>query len=107
MRATEFAAPPMAKRHETNFTRKDSLPQRALLSDDGSDEIFPPSPGGGSKRRPPAAVFRTKNADAKHRLWREARRDGVTASKGSRAGGSAAHPTPRPFGPRPSPCRGG
>jgi hypothetical protein len=29
MRAIEFAAPPMAKRHKTNFTRKDSLPQQA------------------------------------------------------------------------------
>jgi hypothetical protein len=26
MRAIEFAGPPMAKRHKTNFTRKDSLP---------------------------------------------------------------------------------
>jgi hypothetical protein len=98
MRAIEFAGSPMAKRHKPNFTRKDSLP---FLFDDGGDEISPPSPGGG-------------------RSTREARRDGVTASKGSRAGGSAAHPTPPagachraghfgpdPLGGRPSPCRGG
>jgi hypothetical protein len=30
----------------------------------------------GSKKAASAAVFRTKNADAKHRLWREARRMG-------------------------------
>src|SRR5580693_5390410 len=124
-RPIQFAAPPMAKRHKTNFTHKDSLPQHAchlFLDDDSGDEISPPPlegeqkaasgrrlsyakrisptkircrstraisfltttaetksphlPWRGSKRRPPAAVFRTKNADAKHRLWREARRVG-------------------------------
>src|SRR5580692_6769698 len=89
MRAIEFAAPPMAKRHKTNFTHKDSLPQHAchLFLDDDGDDISPPPLEGEVDARSAAG--------------------GVTALKGSRAGGSAAHPTPRPFGPRPSPCRGG
>jgi hypothetical protein len=28
----------MAKRHKTNFTHKDSLPQQAFLFDDGAGE---------------------------------------------------------------------
>src|SRR5580693_10464917 len=44
-RPIQFAAPPMAKRHKTNFTHKDSLPQHAchlFLDDDSGDEISPP-----------------------------------------------------------------
>ena len=41
MRAIEFAGPPMAKRHKTNFTHKDSLPQQAFLFDSGDVKILP------------------------------------------------------------------
>jgi hypothetical protein len=74
----------------------------------------------GEQRRPPAAVFRTKNADAKHRLCARSAADGVTAPKGARCSGIAVHPTPPagachraghfgpdPLGGRPSPCREG
>jgi hypothetical protein len=74
----------MAKRHKTKFTHKDSLP---FLFDDGGDEISPPPLEGEVDARSAAG--------------------GVTASKGSRAGGIAVHPTPPACGGRPSPCRGG
>ena len=44
MRAVEFAAPSVSKRHETSFTHKDSLPQQAFSFDGGGDEIFPTFP---------------------------------------------------------------
>jgi hypothetical protein len=50
MRAIEFAGPPMAKRHKTNFTHKDSLPQQAFLFDAGADEISPPPLEGEGRR---------------------------------------------------------
>jgi hypothetical protein len=87
MRAIEFAALPVSKRHEMNFTRKDSFPQRALLSDDGGDEISPPPLEGEVDARSAAG--------------------GVTALTGARASGGAEHPTPPACGGRPSPYRGG
>jgi hypothetical protein len=48
MRAIEFAAPPRAKRHKTNFTHKDSLP---FLFDAGGTK-FPHLPLEGEGRRP-------------------------------------------------------
>src|SRR5580692_3187413 len=42
-RTIEFAAPPVSKRHKTNFTHKDSLPQQAFLFD-------LPLKGGGRER---------------------------------------------------------
>jgi hypothetical protein len=86
--AIEFAGFAHGQTAQNDFrSKKDSLPQQALLFDDGGDETSPPPLEGEVDARSAAG--------------------GVTASKGSRAGGSAAHPTPRPFGPRPSPCRGG
>src|SRR5580704_5616034 len=96
-RAIQFAAQPMAKRHKTNFTHKDSL---RFLFNDGSDEISPPPLEGEVDARSAAG--------------------GVTAPKGARASGIAVHPTPPagachraghfgpdPLGGRPSPCRAG
>jgi len=40
----------MAKRHKTNFTHKDSLPQQAFLFDAGADEISPPPLEGEGRR---------------------------------------------------------
>jgi len=77
---------------------------QATLRD--ADDISPP-PLEGEQRRPPAAVFRTKNADAKHRLCARSAAGGVTALTGAQRSGIAAHPTPPACGGRPSPCRGG
>ncbi|HEY4919723.1 MAG TPA: hypothetical protein VII40_06430, partial [Xanthobacteraceae bacterium] len=54
------------------------LPALDRLWRDVSDGAPSPSPAGGGHRRPAAAVLEAKNADAKHRLWSEARRGGVT-----------------------------
>ena len=43
---------------------------KALERYDRRPGKLPPSPGGGGLRQPLAAVLPTKNADAKHRLWR-------------------------------------
>jgi hypothetical protein len=58
MDVIEFAGSPVAERHKTNFTHKDSLP---FLFDDGDDEISPPPLEGGAKGglRPPSFVRRT------------------------------------------------
>jgi hypothetical protein len=84
MRAVEFAGSPMAERHKTKFTHKDSLP---FLFEDGGDEISPPPLEGEVDARSAAG--------------------GVTALTGARASGGAEHPTPPACGGRPSTCRGG
>src|SRR5580693_1262570 len=108
-RPIQFAAPPMAKRHKTNFSHKDSLPQHAchlFLDDDSGDEISPPPLEGEQKAASGRRLSYEERRCEASAMARSAA-GGVTALKGSRARGSAAHPTPRPFGPRPSPCRGG
>src|SRR5262245_31830605 len=52
--------------------------QTRIVSSYGRSRELPPSPGGGGigGLRPPS--LGTKNADAKHRLWSEARRGGVS-----------------------------
>jgi excinuclease ABC subunit B len=51
---------------------------KALGITDEETDSTSPSPGGGGRRRPSAAVLGEKNADAKHRLRGAAARGGVT-----------------------------
>jgi ribosomal protein L11 methyltransferase len=59
---------------------------------------IPPLKGEGRHRRPLAAVLGSKNADAKHRLWRSEDRGGVKQRSND--------PHPARFARHPPPCRG-
>src|SRR5450759_3267512 len=59
---------------------------------------IPPLKGEGRHRRPLAAVLGSKNADAKHRLWRSEDRGGVKQRSND--------PRPARFARHPPPCRG-
>jgi hypothetical protein len=119
MRAIEFAASPRAKRHKTNFTHKDSLPQQAFLFDDGSDEISSPPLEGEQKAASGRRLSYEERRCEASAMARSAA-GGVTALTGARASGGAEHPTPPagachraghfgpdPLGGRPSPSRAG
>src|SRR5499426_2252940 len=59
--------------------------------------LAPPLPSGERHRRPSAAILEAKNADAKHRLWREARR---VRGQGRIETHLPPHPNPLPAGER-------
>jgi hypothetical protein len=93
MRVIQFAAPPVAKRHQTNFTHKDSLPQQRCC-DDGSDEI-PPPPLEGEQKAASGRRLSYEERRCEASAMARSAAGGVTASKNARACGIAATP-PRP-----------
>src|SRR5262249_10515639 len=63
----------------------------------GPLQLAPPLPSGERHRRPSAAVLEAKNADAKHRLSREAIR---VRGRGPIENPAPPHPNPLPTGER-------
>ena len=69
------------------------IPEYAVAAVPAHASLSSPPPLRGSERRPPAAVLKG-DADAKHRLWREARREGGEFVNASFASNSPPQPSP-------------